>query len=433
MRPFVNHIVLKGPDAMAKPRKSESSGTVPAVPNKRRAGKNQGTGDATAAGSKPIDGAASDGDADSASSAKSAQSPQKKAPRRRRWLIPMFFGAAAAVLISAYTLYLAHANGWILLSVDVDGIIRRLDAQEREIESLRVGLADRSSEIESLQDAVNEAQELSGFVSGLVDDMSLSIKSMRLDIKALFNEAADLSELAQNNDIRLSVVESRPAPKVGLPAELAESNNERLAEIHRSIEARLDAMQASLDASVKGKLAEIEAAQATATRSAGSAALLSALARIAAAIDSGSEFTEALAVVRETSGAEIPQELTDMAETGAPTLAQLQHEFPNAARAALSQATRDAAADGSISPLAAFFRTQLGARSLEPREGNDPDAVLSRAEAALGAGDLDTALAEIERLPQAGRNEMAEWVAKAESRRGALAALATLSPSGGAY
>ena len=429
MRRFDNHIVLKGPDAMAKPRKSESSGTVPAVPNERRAGKNQGTGDATAAGSKPIDGAASDGDADSASSAKSARSPQKKTPRRRRWLIPMFFGAAAAVLISAYTLYHAHANGWILLSADVDGIIRRLDAQEREIESLRAGLAGRSSEIESLQDAVNEAQELSGFV----DDMSLSIKSMRLDITALFNEAADLGELAQNNDIRLSVVESRPAPEAGLPAELAESNNERLAEIHRSIEARLNAMQASLNASVKGKLAEIEAAQAAATRSAGSAALLSALARIAAAIDSGSEFTEALAVVRETSGAEIPQELTDMAETGAPTLAQLRQEFPNAARAALAQATRDAAADGSISPLAAFFRTQLGARSLEPREGNDPDAVLSRAEAALGAGDLDTALAEIERLPQAGRNEMAEWVAKAESRRGALAALATLSPSGGAY
>ena len=429
MRRFDNHIVLKGPDAMAKPRKSESSGTVPAVPNKRRAGKNQGTGDATAAGSKPIDGAASNGDADSASSARSAQSPQKKAPRRRRWLIPMFFGAAAAALISASTLYLAHANGWILLSADVDGIIRRLDAQEQEIESLRVGLAGRSSEIESLQDAVNEAQELSGFV----DDMSLSIKSMRLDITALLNEAADLGELAQNNDIRLSVVESRPAPEVGLPAELAESNNERLAEIHRSIEARLNAMQASLNASVRGKLAEIKAAQAAATRSAGNAALLSALAQIAAAIDSGSEFTEALAVVRETSGTEIPQELTDMAETGAPTLAQLQQEFPNAARAALAQATRDAAADGSISPLAAFFRTQLGARSLEPREGNDPDAVLSRAEAALGANDLDTALAEIERLPQAGRNEMAEWVAKAESRRGALAALATLSPSGGAY
>ncbi|MGB3556503.1 MAG: hypothetical protein WBA25_17880, partial [Jannaschia sp.] len=60
---------------------------------------------------------------------------------------------------------------------------------------------------------------------------------------------------------------------------------------------------------------------------------------------------------------------------------------------------------------------------LEPRDGDDADAVLSRAEAAIRAGDVATALTEVEALPDDARAELSDWIARAETRRAAQAAL----------
>ena len=74
-----------------------------------------------------------------------------------------------------------------------------------------------------------------------------------------------------------------------------------------------------------------------------------------------------------------------------------------------------------------FIRTQLDARSLEPREGDDPDAILSRAEAATQQGRLTDALAEIEALPDVARAELSDWAAQATRRLEAVAAAQQLS------
>ena len=68
-------------------------------------------------------------------------------------------------------------------------------------------------------------------------------------------------------------------------------------------------------------------------------------------------------------------------------------------------------------------------RSVTPREGTDPDAVLSRAEAAVGEGRLSDSMAEIGALPEVVRAEMAGWMALAEGRVAAVSALQTLSES----
>ena len=82
--------------------------------------------------------------------------------------------------------------------------------------------------------------------------------------------------------------------------------------------------------------------------------------------------------------------------------------------------------DGVGERFGAFLRAQIGARSLEAREGTDPDAILSRAEASLGSGDVKTTLSEIASLPEAGQAAMAEWVTQAEARLSALDALDAL-------
>jgi len=73
-----------------------------------------------------------------------------------------------------------------------------------------------------------------------------------------------------------------------------------------------------------------------------------------------------------------------------------------------------------------FLRSQTGARSLAPRDGDDTDAVLSRAEAALRQGDLATTLTELDALTGDPAAAMAAWRAQAETRMAALAALTVL-------
>ena len=91
-------------------------------------------------------------------------------------------------------------------------------------------------------------------------------------------------------------------------------------------------------------------------------------------------------------------------------------------RATDPAATSENAADR----FAAFLRRQTNARSLAPREGDDADAILSRAEAALSAGDLPTALSELDALPDSARTTMEGWISDAADRAAAVSAAAEL-------
>lgn len=149
----------------------------------------------------------------------------------------------------------------------------------------------------------------------------------------------------------------------------------------------------------------------------------SALAELRAAFDSGAPMDGPLGRLAEL-GLPVPEALT---QEDLPTAAALSQSFPDAARAALAVSLSETADDTTWGKLTAFLRSQTGARSLSPQSGSDPDAILSRSEAALAAGDLDAALAEIAALPVGGQAEMASWVVQAERRSAAAKALAQLS------
>ena len=80
-----------------------------------------------------------------------------------------------------------------------------------------------------------------------------------------------------------------------------------------------------------------------------------------------------------------------------------------------------------MTALGNFLRVQTGARSIEPREGSDPDAVLSRANAAVETGDVAGALTEIGSLPQPAQDAMATWIGRAKIWTDANAALVALA------
>jgi hypothetical protein len=159
--------------------------------------------------------------------------------------------------------------------------------------------------------------------------------------------------------------------------------------------------------------AQTEAAEAEARRGA-------ALAALSAGLEAGAPFEAELAAL----GSEPSEALARAAAGGVPTLAGLRDTFPEASRAALAAAREAGAAD--TDGLGGALRSFFSVRSTAPREGEDPDAVLSRAEAALAGGRLEEALSEIAALPEPARAALADWTAGAEARAAALAALDAL-------
>lgn len=234
-------------------------------------------------------------------------------------------------------------------------------------------------------------------------DLSGELEELSATLTALSGQIADLEG-------RIGALESRPAAQGGgVPA------------------AEIDALRASLAA----QAAEVEAlraaadAQETAARDSAVATLRrAALLQVRTALDSGSDFAPALSDLRET-GAEVPDALANQAETGVPTLTALIETFPDAARAALAAARAESG--DAVAGVGGFLKSQLGIRSLSPQVGDDPDAVLSRAEAAVTEGRLGDAMAEIEALPEAARAPLLEWVAQATRRQEALDAAEALA------
>lgn len=210
-----------------------------------------------------------------------------------------------------------------------------------------------------------------------------------------------------------------PAAIAALGAQLAKLQSELDALKSQPAAGNAPALAAEAEARLKEAEAQAAQMKAEAEALARAATARAALGRLQTALDTGAPF----AAILPDLGVEAPEALTAHAETGLPSLTKLQETFPEAARIALESALRADMGESWTERAASFLRSQTGARSLTPREGSDPDAILSRAEAALATGDLTTALTELAALPEVAQTAMADWRTMAEQRQAGEAAL----------
>lgn len=354
-------------------------------------------------------------------SAPTAAPPPVPAPAEpaRGGLVPLVLGGVIAAGIG----YGAAYMGW-LPTAGQDGpqiaeFEETMGQQAAELEALR-------AQIDALAAAEPAAPPEIDFSPVLAEIAALSD---RLDASA-----DSLTELAD----RVAVLEDRPvftgsvdgdaaAAMEAATALEAELTAEREAAATRAAELEAEAAAAAEAAEQAAAEAEaaIAAAQAEAEATAARAATEAALVQLRAAFDTGAPFADPLQTVAATI--EPPAELAAQADSGVPTLDALQAAFPPLARDALPVALQETAGDGVTDRLGAFVRGQVGGRSVEPREGSDPDAVLSRVEAAVRAGDLSTALEEVAALPEGAQAVLAPWVADVQARAAAEDGLAALT------
>jgi hypothetical protein len=292
---------------------------------------------------------------------------------------PMLLGGVVAAGVGVAAAPYVLPPAWF--APQESGVEAALADQEARLTALRADL-----------DGMQSPPDLSGELEGLSETLT-----------ALTGQITDLEG-------RIAALESRPAAQGGgVPAADLEELRASLA----AQAAEVEALRAAADAQ---EAAARDSAVATLRRA--------ALTQVRTALDTGSDFAPALSELRDT-GTEVPEVLAEQAETGVPTEAALIETFPEAARAALAAARAESG--DAVAGVGGFLKSQLGIRSLSPQEGDDPDAVLSRAEAALAEGRLSEALTEIETLPEAARAPLEAWVALATRRQEALAAAEALA------
>ena len=271
-----------------------------------------------------------------------------------------------------------------------DGLAARLDEQAERI-------SDLGARLDGMRAPTDPGNEIAG---------------LKNEVGGLNETLTDLTERVTNLEVQVSNLAVRPAPE----APDTSATDAAIDDLRNRLAAQgteIEDLRATLQAEEK---AARNSARATLQRA--------ALTRVMTALDTGDAFPDALTDLRDT-GADVPDVLESSAETGVPTHAQLVESFPDAARAALAAA--HAADTGSGGSVGGFLRAQLGVRSLEPREGNDPDAILSRAEAALADGRLEDSLSEINTLPEEARAAMSDWATDAAARHDALIAAEAVS------
>lgn len=328
--------------------------------------------------------------------------PAAPGPRRRSALGPVLGGALGGIVaaLAGYGVAQYVPGGWPLASTAT--LESQLAAEISEVAALKAQVADLAQRLESATTLADRIAKLESAAPAPVDTSAL--------------------------ESRIAALEARPAASAGDPQALADlrAQVETLKASNAGIVS--PELQASLDAKVKETEAKLTAIEEAAKTNAAASLTRAAVRQLAAALDSGTPYAGAAA---DLAGQSLPAVLADHAQSGLPTLTGLQASFSDAARQALDASLRAHMGATWTERVTNFLRSQTGARALAPREGNDPDAILSRAEAATRAGDLATALKEIATLPPEGQAAMADWQAQAQLRLEAEAAVQTLLAQAG--
>jgi len=337
-----------------------------------------------------------------ASLAPSSVAPRVAAPVTPSVAIPGRTGSKLALLLAASALVLSASQPWWSPYV--------------------------SAQVPALAPAPQEAS--SAIVPPAIDGLLASTEAMSEELTKLQESAPKLEE-------RIARLEQRP--QVAADTTLAS----RLQQLEDS-QKLLAAQQTEL-AALKGELAQLrKEVSPNSQQGLAQKALLAASLQLSAAWQEGGAFEAPwLALLAAASKADpaLAQRLNDEAPTilpwrdkGLPTLAQLQQEYPAAARAVVTAALPEGSSwwQQSWRSVRGLVTIRRDGAVVTP-EDNSVDAVLARAGQFVQQGELKNATAELDKLDSKLVAPMKPWLEAARARIAARALSSLLVEQAGSY
>ena len=326
-------------------------------------------------------------------------SPEGAETKPQSFLIPMSLGGLCAGAIGfGFAILLNYFN------------------QNDERSSLLLDQKETHDQIISLSETVSEMRKMGSSANFLEEQGTLRRSLSKLSSVIMARSSTQEKEITALKE-RVYFLENRPLKGVG-SANVSQSYERELTQLRAEIAAVANkAAYESAQAQAKATRLEF-AGQTTSQENVAASALIG----IEEAISKGIGYSALLEELRVGLGRNLPEALSKNAQLGVVSLNMLQDQFPKLARVSL-QAART---EGNGTGFGAFLRAQLGFRSLFPREGTSPDAILSRAEASVAVGNLQVALIELIDLHKSGQLVLQDWSERARARLSVLNALSEL-------
>jgi len=283
---------------------------------------------------------------------------------------------------------------------------------------------DIATQIATVKDQV--AASDSNEIESRLATVESKLEGLRAELSSLMSQLSDVSTAGGAVSAETNAqIATYAAAMDGLKAEIA-----ALAAQNGALSQKIDSVSVVASRQVAEAESKVSEVEVNAELERNTATIQNSLKAIDVALAAGLPFASALTDLQSAGVTDIPVALAD-ASGGIATLPQLRTDFPEAAHAAIRASIMASAGDGLFAGISAFMRAQVAGRSLTPQDGLGPDAVLSRAEAALNQDDLATALMEIDALPAVSmpseaRGPMGDWVATATARLNAVNAYGAL-------
>ena len=328
-------------------------------------------------------------DAPKPQAARSAEPPKAAPPPAREpapippWL-PLLGASAAGALIGFGLAWGAASLGyWPDRNSAAQGDLAELQTRTGQLED---ALALREAEA---ADTSARIAELSNQFAAIEPAEPVSTEGLaaQTDLDALAGQISDLS----------SRIEALAAGATGDEVNQVANSLSGLTSQVSALADRLDALEPQMDQfapaleridALDARIADQDRFEALAADRDRALRLPGAIAALESAVESGQPFAAQLSEISSILPAfEIGEEARQVAASGALAAPQLLTEFRAAIPALLAAAPRDPEAGWAQS----LFDQTVSALALRPTEGDSPQALVGRTEAALATGDLDAA------------------------------------------
>tara|TARA_R110002020_G_scaffold22372_32_gene75460 strand:- start:5346 stop:6935 length:1590 start_codon:yes stop_codon:yes gene_type:complete len=365
---------------------------------------------------------------------------EKVVVEKRGGFFPLVLGGVIAAAIG----FAAGSTG-LLNSVLPSSVQDERDSAaaqtSSELAALKSETEQQAKDLEALKAQLAESPAPAD--SPDVDALKSTTDTLSTKLAALEKSVADLTSQTGPLADRVTRIEQNPSGDAATQA-ATESFKAELAKLSEAIqtqkatldkqiaeqETQMKSFAADQDQKIQALVAEAKAAEAKAQEleAAASAAaqrseMRAVVADIGIALNDGSPYADLVAKL--TAGdVDVPDALATPADGGVPTLSSLRDSFPQTARDALA-----AVRQGESGGLQAFLDRQLQVRTIEPKEGNSADAILSRAQAAISAGELEKAVTLVGSLSEPAKSAVQSWETAAQTRLAAVQANASLAQS----
>ena len=281
-------------------------------------------------------------------------------------------------------------------------LARQPDAPSQPVAELAQALASLRAELQQVRDvAVATANVVTGLQEG--PDVAQALDPLRSDLSGLRNRVETVDATLSSLSARVGTV----VDTVG------------------TVTRRVDQSAATTDQAIDdfgNRLSAIEDIAERVDRGlATDQALALAYSQLRNDLDGSGPFAISLETVRDIVGddpalADALTSIEGRAGSGIPTRAALAARFPDLARTVLQSAGADPDPDWLDLTVESLSNLVTIRRAPGMVAGEEPDAVLARAEFNLQAGDLPGALQEMQALDGAAAEAAAGWVADAGAR-----------------